>query len=378
MNRLLQRFIVRTVHSEADKSSLVNDFIVKGCEILSLTDLQVELRSIEEHIERLYVEIETMKPKSINEEQKAFLKITRQAKQYPITVESLNLASHSQKILFISVLAHIISIDEDNLYEKLLYLCRISYGCGLRFDAAEIYKVGLKFDEEEVGRINEELTELRYVLLVEALIVANVTGKASSIILSEIAEIATLLNCNRMELQTISQVAKSKLTQNLDLLHELNITKIVNFHNVFDDYIPHEWIVKQRVACCVPVCLEGHFKGEYNFSPVINYKAVIVKQWKNFNDIVKKGDEIFGCQRPVSKRAKKKEYYIVKAPKCGKLFMVDYRVKSEIQNKNANNKYDTYRAVYVVSYFDNYNNFCEWLKTKTKLDIVNIYRAKEG
>lgn len=353
-------------------SSLVNYCILKGCEILSLTDLQVELRSIEERIEKLYVEIETMKPKSIKEEQKTFLKITRLAKQYPITVESLNLVSHSQKDLFISVLAHVISIDEDNLYEKLLYLCRISYGSGLKFDAEEIYKVGLKFDEQEVGRISEELKELRYVLLVEALIIANITGKASSDMLFEIAEIATLLKCNRIELQIIAQVAKSKLTQNLDLLHELNITEIVNFDNVFDDYIPREWIVKQRVACCTPICLKGHFKGMYNFSPVTNYKTVILHQWKNNNDIIKKGESIFECQRPVNKRAKKKENYIVKAPKTGKLFMIDYRVKSEVKTKGTKYKFDTYRVVYVVSYFDNYKAFCEWLKTETKSDIVNF------
>ena len=71
---------MRTVLSESNTETFIQKLdILKGCEFLTLTDLQVELRSIKERIEKLYVEIETMKPITINEEQEAFHKITRLA-----------------------------------------------------------------------------------------------------------------------------------------------------------------------------------------------------------------------------------------------------------------------------------------------------------
>ncbi len=332
--------------------------------------MQIELREIEEKIKKLHVEIENMKPKPINENHKKFLSIKSLAKQNPIHIESLNLSTKTQKALFVNVLAYIVSLESVNLYEKLLYLCRMSNGCGLKLEAEEIYKGGLKFEEQDVGRISEELRGLRYVLLVEALVIANITGKASSVVLSEIAEIASLLTVNKIELQLISQVAKSKLSKNLDLLNGYSIPEVIAVDNKFNDYIPQEWIEKQRKKCCDPICLTGHFKGRYNFSPTINYKTTIEKQWKNNNEIVKKEDIIFEYLCPVTKNAKKKKSKVIKAPKNGKLFIVDYRMKSEIQNKGANYKYNTYRAVYVVSYYDNYKDFCEWIKAKIKFDRI--------
>ena len=326
--------------------------------------MQIELREIEEKIKKLHVEIENMKPKPINENQKKFLSIKSLAKQNPIHIESLNLSTKTQKALFVNVLAYIVSLESVNLYEKLLYLCRITNGCGLKLEAEEIYK-GLKFEEQDVGRTSEELRDLRYVLLVEALVIANITGKASSVVLSEIAEIASLLNVNKVELQLISLVAKSKLSENLDLLNDFSISEVIALDNVFNDYIPKEWIEKQRVKCCAPICLEGYFNGQYGFSPKINYKTKIVQQQKNNNEIVRQGDLIFNCLRPIEKDARKKVNNSIKAPKNGKLFIIDYRVKSKVQNKN-----DTYRAVYVVSYYDNYKDFCEWIKAKIKFDKI--------
>lgn len=331
---------------------------------MTLTDLQIELREIEEKIKKLHVEIENMKPKAINDNHKKFLSINILAKQSPINIETLNLSSKTQKVLFVNVLAYIVSLDRINFYEKLLYLCRMSNGCGLKLEAEEIYKGGLKFEEQDVGRISEELRGLRYVLLVEALVIANITGKASSVVLSEIAEIASLLTVNKIELQLISQVAKSKLSKNLDLLNGYSIPEVIAVDNKFNDYIPQEWIEKQRKKCCDPICLTGHFKGQ-NSSPTINYKTTIEKQWKNNNEMVRKGGSIFKCLRPIKKGATKKVNDIIKAPKSGKLFIIDYRVKSEVQNKN-----DTYRAVYVVSYYDNYKDFCEWIKAKIKFDRI--------
>ena len=51
---------------------------------MNLTDLQKELRSMEEHISELQKAIEEMKPKTKEEAKKDFATITRLALQYPI------------------------------------------------------------------------------------------------------------------------------------------------------------------------------------------------------------------------------------------------------------------------------------------------------
>ncbi len=331
---------------------------------MSLTDLQVELRSIESHLKKLNLEIENMKPKSTYEKQIDFGKITVFAKQNPITIETLNRVTRSQKIIFINTLAKIISIEKDDLSERLLYLGRISNGCGFKFNAKDIYKGGLKFNEQEIERMVDGLFELRYILLVEALVIANITGNVSPDMLSEIAEVATLLDFKKPELKLISQIAKSKLTGNLKLLSEINVVKCTSITNAFDDYIPREWIKQQRIACCEPICLKGFFKGMYTSSPVIIYKTNIIKQWKKCNEFIKKGDKILEYQKPVSKRARKTQNVIIEAPNNGKLFVIEFAKKSEVQNKSEDYKNDRFLALYAVSLFDDYKEFCEWFSKK--------------
>lgn len=351
---------------------------------MTLTDLQVKLRSCEELLRKLYVEIEDMKPKSSNGEQESFSKITRQAKQYPIVIKSLKTVPLNQKILFINTLSHIMIVEEKDYYERLLYLCRISKGCELNFDAEEIYKNGLKFNEQDVGRIGEELTELRYVLLVEALVLANITGKASSYALNEIAEAATLLKCNKSELKLISQFAKIKLTNNWDLLREIEITKNkkIDIINAFYDYIsciPQGWFIKQRVACCNPILIKGFFKG--NNGPrkigafrrkgdyrVKKYDATVVKEFKKNNDIVKEGDRILKYKHKVRIGAQTDTEDTIRALSNGKLFVYDFDTLSEVQDKIDEYKLNKVKVVYVVSYFDNFKDFCKWIKTAVKIN----------
>ena len=59
---------------------------------MTLTDLQVELRAIENRISILHNEIERMKPQSENEKVEEYTKITRLAEKYPIKIKGINQA----------------------------------------------------------------------------------------------------------------------------------------------------------------------------------------------------------------------------------------------------------------------------------------------
>ena len=57
---------------------------------MNLTDLQIELRNIEEHISQLQAEVEKMKPQTEKEKKEDFETITRLARKHPISSLSIS------------------------------------------------------------------------------------------------------------------------------------------------------------------------------------------------------------------------------------------------------------------------------------------------
>ena len=97
---------------------------------MNLTELQMQLRSVEEQMAELQTEIEKMKPKPESEKKLIYNKITKLAQKYPVeNKRSFNISEAVAKA-YVSCLAHIIVADEYKIYDKLLYLTRIAYGMG--------------------------------------------------------------------------------------------------------------------------------------------------------------------------------------------------------------------------------------------------------
>lgn len=333
---------------------------------MSLTDLQVELRSIKERIEGLNEEIENMKPKSTEEEQKTLKVIKKLAESNPEIIESQKIISHSQKLLFINVLSHITLKDRDNFYDRLYYICRISNGWKLKLNPEDICYGGLKFNVKDIEQIIAELTELKFLLLAEALVIANISGKVSYEMLSEIVELATLLKINKREMKIISIVAKSKLTNNWNLLKDVAVTKNCTLDSVFGNIIPSVWLINQRILCC-NLLMKGFFKGKNRNSNTISYETTIVNSWKRHNDVVKKGDQILEIRYPIEIGKRTYVNYVIEAKGNGRVFIIEYTKNSEVQNRNSVKKYNKFMGVYIVSHFDNYNDFCAWLSKKEKI-----------
>lgn len=78
---------------------------------MNLTDLQLELRSIEEHIANLHSEIEKMKPQPEKEKKADFEQITKLAEKNPITINSISEAGIETKKIIISSLAYMLLLD---------------------------------------------------------------------------------------------------------------------------------------------------------------------------------------------------------------------------------------------------------------------------
>ncbi len=284
---------------------------------MNLTDLQVELRSIENQIARLHLEIEKMKPRPEDEKKADFETITKLAKQNMISNLRISSASETVCKQFVSSLSYLLLTGENDIYERLLYLCRISQGCGLGWSAEEIYKAGLEFEFKDMKELCTDLQEYRYFYLVEAFIIANLSEEASAEVLAVIADIAKLMECDKEEIQVIGQVARSLLLNNAELLKQIPAPSRNRWCGKFIEYVPEEWLEEQRIYCNT-ICIDRYVssvdksfcasKGmKFDDNARVWYEEkhpCVIKKRVPAGSVVKKGDTLLTYYEEVIKSEK--------------------------------------------------------------------------
>lgn len=151
--------------------------------------------------------------------------------------------------------------------------------------------------------------------------------------------------------------------------------------NRFWNYIPYEWIVKNRKEVGV-ICIKKYKKTDGDANDCIS--PCKITESIQSESIVRTGDII--CKYTQKQKLKKKLDYgstpyplalaqiiatslvetevkdeenVIKAPCDGIVFFINDSRKSEV-----NGKQDEYVVAYIVSYFDYYNDFDKWFKAK--------------
>ena len=77
----------------------------------------------------------------------------------------------SKRIFFGSLSYILLSIEKD-IYARLLYLTRLSIGCGIGWNAESLYKSGLEVDDFDM--IIKEMEGYKDTFLTEAFIISNI------------------------------------------------------------------------------------------------------------------------------------------------------------------------------------------------------------
>lgn len=355
---------------------------------MNLTDLQQELRSIESRIEMLHNEIEQMKPKTEDEKRNDFEKITKLAGKAPIVRTSISAAPEYVKKTIFSSLSYLLLLEETDISDRLLYLCRLAKGCGYDASAEELYKNGLEFEDADLARMETELAGYQFTYLVEAFLIANISGEASGKLLSVIADLANVFGIEKEEIQVIGLVAKSVLTNHFDFMLELPVLDKNRWSGKFRDYIPEEWIISQRKLCgtvCVKRYSEVQKKGDAH-TP----KSAVIKATKKISEpevkpckiktqlpdgvVVRKGDVLctYTHMKKVNldKMAEAPAYWTkhfsnqdytsverIASPCNGIVHFIKYEKKDEEKKE-----VEEYIAIYIVSYFDDATELCNWFK----------------
>ena len=373
---------------------------------MNLTDLQMELRAIEEHISVLHHQIEKMKPQTADQQKTDFEKITKLAAQHPLVNTKIKKAPKEVKKLIIGSLFFLVLAEKADIYSRLLYLCRLSKGSGYDISAEELYQLGLAFERSDLDRLDKELADYKYTYLVESLIVANLSEKASAETLSLVADLAKLMNCDKEEMRVLGMMAKSVLIGNPDYMLNMSPPTINRWGGKLEEFISSDWIVKQRNPCGFLYTIQhGQQKNrEFSFEDLLleevsretvqkvgnkEYRLCEIKECLQTGSIVKKGDII--CTY-IEKGVKKRKSSgltdlwfsappltecdavekTVKAPCDGVAYFIKERVPG-VDGKN-----DEYIAIYVVSYFDDYSELSIWHKATSGASASGNRQVKEG
>ena len=345
---------------------------------MNLTELQIQLRSIEEHIADLQVEIEKMKPQPEDEKKAMFEKITELASKYPLESRRFPKSSNVDVKAYISCLAYISLADDSKIYDKLLFLCRLSCGMGLPMASEDVFKMGLEIDEKYFDKACSELMGQKYPFLADALTLVNITEEATDASFRLIADIAKIFECDKEDLCAAAMVAKAVLIEDFNVLKQIPVPSKNRWMGQFRQHIPGAWIKAQRVKCG-SLCTEQYlpknnsssttfFGFQSGYSTTEKYtknNPCAVKKRLITGMVVKKGEELVSYEESVKKRKQNGNFETViekktlTAPYDGIVCFIKSNKKGAVLERM-----DKFLEVYVVSYFDDYAEFCDWYKKK--------------
>jgi hypothetical protein len=351
---------------------------------MDIVEIQLKLREIENMVNLLNNEIEKSKPKPEEQVKEKFDNITKLADKEHIYLASIANAPVEIRKLFIRLLSYLGLMDSDNQFEILLYLCRLSFGCGLNEQSYEIYRWGLAFEKSEFENACTQLQEYKYTFLVEAFVLINLSGKATDEILSIVCNVAEIMGCDSEEIGVIAQFAKARLICNIDIVKDIPVPtkhgaveKSIR-SGKFGDYLDDEWIASQRIICgklytdrnvkkstsiasnslSIPIFLHRSVIGDENQNRDYETEHPCTIKFKiSAGSAVHKGDLLISYDEVISSTGSSVNREIV-APENGVVYFVNRSVKGKVKECN-----DMYLYVYLVSYYDDYDKFWSWYKS---------------
>lgn len=215
---------------------------------MNLTELQQELRKIETQLATLNQEIESMKPKKVEESEEEYERINRIARKNPIKIEELTKASDFQKNLYLKVLSYLIQLDCSEKIPAIQFLTRIGAGINSeKFTSQYVMQLGLQVTIVDLESVIKELDFIKDYLLVDALMLMNMgkgfTDSGSAII----ADWLKAWDYSDVDREAIAQITRAFLTQNLSLLNHIQIVDDKRWQGKFWHYIPYHWIKGNRL-----------------------------------------------------------------------------------------------------------------------------------
>lgn len=313
-----------------------------------MTEIQAKIRNIELQLSDLESEIAQMKPKAKEEEVEQYKKINQIAENHKIKNKLLLAVNVETRKYYVCCLGHLFLKKSDAKYESLLLLTRIAKGIHCYEDAGQLYQDCIMYNENDWKDSVQSLKEHRFSFVVDMLILANLNKSEKDNSLGMIADIAEILNVSESELQVCGMVAKAVLTNNFDILDQVPEQVKNKWNSQFIHYIPGKWLAQRRIKCLPE--MQAGFPFVW-VNPVTKWNTRTLSERISSGAIVTKGKSLI-WPKGATENA-------ICAPKNGIVYFID----AKMEQSNI-----SYIDTYVVSYFDDYDMFCQWYKSKKVLE----------
>lgn len=327
---------------------------------MDLTQLQAELRAVENKMSELQAEIEKMKPRPQKDTAEDYAKIAKAAKQNPLNNPTLKAADDHAKKSYLSGLAYLSFAGQPVDMDRLLYLTALSEGIGYACEPENLITLGMRMDENAFEYVSEAVRPYRYAFLVDALVLANMHGAAELPVLESLAALSHILGCGVEDMKMVAQVAKAVLTQDFDALDKVPPELACQYTGQFKPYIPQNWVEKRRKLC-------GRNVLDVKTVLAINryiYRSMMHERAEYVNTPPKNGTFVKANQEVVTVKSTNRvgvdTTAKLKTPIDGVIYTLQRNEKNERWSMENSPVYDVIDYIYVISPFDTLADLEKW------------------
>lgn len=240
---------------------------------------------------------------------------TEKAKEYAVTNETLSGLDEYIKKLYLKLLGTVIQYKNDPSDMQIIYLNRIACGMGAEEPAEELMRMALEISETDVQEFFSVMKEknIKFYFAIDGLILLKI-GNAAQENYEYFAELLELSGVAKRDIEAVSQIAKSVLTQESAYYDEVKnwiaeSAKTYDFLNYIKSYYAGAIIdLQDETRYCSP-----DVNQVYDISFPMRYDAKKVV-FENLNIHLKEDWFFEGCDEVVFRNCKMygdKEHFIM-------------------------------------------------------------------
>ena len=272
----------------------------------TIGEIQSELRKLCQELEALKQEQEA-KANEVD-----LKKIAAVASRYPIENHPMLNEDEHYKDMYLQILFSVAVLEKQNNEDGIKTICRIAYGMGYTgdFESLLIKAQTMNFDIlDECTRLFGK-GELKYILLLECMLVTAEFDGGKRRALEYISELAVLLNITKEEIIFLANLARVILTQDLSEYK----TDIPNNYSVFDCYLKKFESEFDIQLIEVPYYILASNRSPSPHCPRFYFDHYKIDENKDLRFYYETGHDDRTKERNIDLRGRMIDFHLLKAP----------------------------------------------------------------
>lgn len=211
----------------------------------SLLDIQQEVRGLEGTLKEMTHTIQSINEDIQNlREEKELIEIDYEAvslfaKYIPFSTHPIKQLKDTYMCkLYLETLIKIVQISSENMIDKLIFIQWILEKSGEDISLEQLYIASVQFDKADLFEMATKLSEdYKMYLVIDALIVANINGKADEATFSFIADLCSIFGMDKEQVGVYSEISKVVLCQKIGEISHQALIEIARNHYKLEYYL---------------------------------------------------------------------------------------------------------------------------------------------